>query len=112
MVAGMNVELALGVTNDDRDRIRVDGEVLGQAAGLIGGGFRSRLVFVSDGNQVSHGVGPLSGVRLSMDSPPITVDGLSHSGRAKPPGGASERPGPTRRPLTGGRPRQQVTRHR
>jgi hypothetical protein len=38
----MNVELAFGVTNDDRDRILVDAEVLGPATGLIGGGVASQ----------------------------------------------------------------------
>ena len=61
MMAGMNVELAFGVTNDDRDRIPVDGEVFGQATGLAGGGFRGLLVLVADGNQVSHGLIPLCG---------------------------------------------------
>jgi hypothetical protein len=57
----MNVELAFGVTDDDRDRILVDAEVFGPATGLIGGGFRGRFVFVPDGNQVSHGEIPLCG---------------------------------------------------
>lgn len=53
-MAGVDVELAVGVTDNDRDRVRFDDQVLGQAVCLVGRGLRGRLVWVPDRNQVRH----------------------------------------------------------
>ena len=60
-MAGVDVELAVGVTDDDRYGVRLDDQVPGQAVRLVGRGLRGRLVWVPDRNQVRHGVIPLCG---------------------------------------------------
>jgi hypothetical protein len=47
---------AVGVPGDHRDRVRLDDQVGGQPPRLVGGGSGGRLIWVSDGNQISHGI--------------------------------------------------------
>jgi hypothetical protein len=56
VVAGVDVVAAVFVPHDHGDRVRLDDQVLGQPACLVGGGFRSRLIRVSDGDQISHDI--------------------------------------------------------
>jgi hypothetical protein len=56
MVAGVDVVAAVRVPHDHRDRVRLDDQVLGQPACLIGSGLRGRLIRVSDSDQISHAI--------------------------------------------------------
>jgi len=56
VVAGVHVVVAVGVSHDHRDRVRLDDEVPGQLPRLVGSGLGGRLVGVSNRDQISHGV--------------------------------------------------------
>jgi len=56
VMVGVDVVAAVFVPHDHRDRVRLDDQIPGQPTRLVGGGFGSRLVWISDGNQVSHGI--------------------------------------------------------
>jgi len=58
VMLGVYVELAFHVTVDGRDRVRLDDEVPGQAARLVGGGLRRSLVRVPDDDQIRHARSP------------------------------------------------------
>src|SRR5579875_3720969 len=55
VMSGLDVVSALPVPHDGRDRIRLDDEVPGEGAGLIGGERRGGLVRIADDDQVGHG---------------------------------------------------------
>src|SRR5262249_14274202 len=56
VMAGVDVVAAVLVADDHRDRVRLDDQVPGQPARLLGRGLRGRLILVPDGDQVSQGV--------------------------------------------------------
>jgi hypothetical protein len=52
----MDVVLTVGVPHDHGDRVGLDNEVASQPASFFGGRLSCGLVWVSDRNQISHGV--------------------------------------------------------
>jgi hypothetical protein len=56
VMAGVDVVAGVLVPRDHRDRVGLDDQIGGQATCLVGGGVRGRLIRISDGDQVSHGV--------------------------------------------------------
>jgi hypothetical protein len=74
----LDVVPAVVVAHDHRDRIRLDDQVAGEPSCLIGGGVRGRLIWISDGDQISHGAFPSSdGVLWSADLA-FGVTGIPH----------------------------------
>src|SRR5262245_27467100 len=53
-MVGLDVVAAFGVPGDHRDRVRLDYQILRQPACFVGGGRCRRLIWVPDGDQVSH----------------------------------------------------------
>jgi len=51
-MVGPDVVVAVFIACDGRDRVGLDDQVLGQAARLLLGDCRGRLIWVSDGDQV------------------------------------------------------------
>src|SRR5580700_1586630 len=99
MVVGVHVIAAVRVAVNDRDRVRLDDQILGQPARLVGGGRRRRLVRVTNGDQGCHDVSFLLGVDLCLAEGGYEygLDGVQpFFGRRRVPGPAG------RGPLSGG----------
>jgi hypothetical protein len=75
-VVGRDVVAAVFVVDEHRDRVRLDDQVLGQPPRLVGGRCRGGLVRVPDGDQISHGLSPLSLASLLWPLDPVRPGGV------------------------------------
>jgi hypothetical protein len=50
MVSGADVVAAVRIPHDHRDRVRLNDQISGKAACLIGGGIRGRFIWIADGD--------------------------------------------------------------
>lgn len=69
MVIGGDVELALPVPHDDRERIRLDHQALGQPLGFLFGLGGGHLIGIADGDEVWHFAPPFD----TLDAPVMAV---------------------------------------